>query len=119
MTKFSKQQPKKLDLTKLNQTLIGNSDETNQLKTLKLNEMKKEGETELKYVKLADSIVNNMHRCVIDAALFQSRRFNIGWSMNPTSATFTSLCLNGKSTDLTMVILFDYIKQFQLDLLIE
>ena len=104
MTKYAKQQPKKLGFTKLNQTLVGtNVEENNQLRTLKLNEMKKEGEAELKYVKLSESIVNNMEMCVADAALFQSRRFKVNWSMNPSAAAFSSLCLNGKSTDLTMV----------------
>jgi len=57
----------------------------------------------LKYISLNESITNGMHKCIADTRLFQMRRFRANWSYNPTSCTYTSLCLNAKGTDFSSV----------------
>ncbi len=43
------------------------------------------------YIKLNDSITNNLQWCLADSSLFNSRRFRINWSLYPTACTYTQL----------------------------
>ena len=55
------------------------------------------------YIKYSESIINNLQNCIADSALFQSHRFRINWSMNPTATTFTHLDLNMAMTNMQLV----------------
>jgi hypothetical protein len=48
-------------------------------------------ETQQNYIKLNDSITNNLDWYLADSSLFNSRRFRINWSLYPTACTYTQL----------------------------
>ena len=96
----------KLDIKRIGSQLAPEGVETDlaKLKLIKINESTGGSEV-LSFVKLENSIVNNLHNCVADAGLFHSRRFRVNFSLNPTACTFTHLNLNAKSTDMSVVSL--------------
>jgi len=104
--RFSMQKVMKLDMKKLGSQLVPEGVESDlaKLKLIKTNESTG-GDQVLSFVKLENSIVNNLHNCVADAGLFHSRRFRVNFSLNPTACTFTHLNLNAKSTDMSVVSL--------------
>lgn len=48
-------------------------------------------ESTLNYIKLNESITNDLHWCLADSGLFNSRRFRVNWSLSPTAYSHTRL----------------------------
>ena len=55
------------------------------------------------FVKHSESIINNLQEYSADTAIFQSHRFRVNWSMNPTATTYTSLDFNLAMTNMPIV----------------
>lgn len=49
-------------------------------------------------IQLKDSFTNNLHWCLSDLGLFNSRKFRVNWSMNPSAYTFTQLSSFSKNS---------------------
>lgn len=105
--KYSSKKVRKFHVKKhTNQSLTETiENDTNQLKSLKLNEMQSSDDQalKLKFINLEESILYKNQMLVADIGLFQSRRFRVQMSFNPNSCTYTSLSLNTKSTDLSTI----------------
>jgi hypothetical protein len=66
---------------------------SDRLKTLNLNlnEPSESDVNENRFIKLKDSITNDLNWCIADSGLFNSRRFRVNWSLNSSASTFTRL----------------------------
>lgn len=49
-------------------------------------------------IEFKESFAQNLHWCLCDLGLFNSRRFRSNWSMNPSCYTFTELSSNAKKS---------------------
>lgn len=63
-------------------------------------------ESTVKFIKLADSISRDLEWCLADAGLFNSRRFRINWSMQPTALSYVQLAPQPKNTSFLNVAQF-------------
>lgn len=58
------------------------------MKTLSLAGDQQTVPSSSRMVMLKDSIANDMQMCIVDAGLFNARRFRVNWSLNPSACTY-------------------------------
>ena len=67
------------------------------------NEIANKSLSQIPFIKYSESIINNLQECIADAAIFQSHRFRVNWSMNPTATTYTNIDFNNAMTNMQIV----------------
>jgi len=90
-------QTKTLDQYELDENLAKN--EYNRCSTESTNKSL----SQISFIKYSESITKNLHRCIADPALFQSHRFRVSWSMNPTAITYTNIDFGISMTNMQIV----------------